>query len=406
MKYFTIITLVSSLFLTPSFGAKNFDNPIPFETWKKSFKIRAINQGVTQNTLNRAFANVKRNPDVIVSDRRQPEFSRTFGQYISYALSETRVSRAREMYKKHKPMLDSISTTYGVEPHYLVAFWGLETNFGRHTGDMDVISSLATLSHDLRRTDFFEKELILALKIIQNGHATRKTFLGSWAGAFGQTQFMPSTFTAYAIDADSDGKKDLWNSKLDIFSSSANFLNSVGWRRGEHWGGEVKISASNFDWQHSGHGVQKTLAEWSDLGVVDVNGNSLDTSFIGMAKLILPAGASGPKFLVYTNFSKILVWNRSNFYALSVGLLANKILNLPDMSWVPKKDEQSLSRKDLMVIQQLLQKEGFYTSVIDGVFGSGSKQALKEYQKSNNLIADGYADSMLLKYIKGINNAL
>ena len=310
------------------------------------------------------------------------------------------------MYKKHKPMLDSISTTYGVEPHYLVAFWGLETNFGRHTGDMDIISSLATLSHDLRRSDFFENELILALKIIQNGHATRENFIGSWAGAFGQTQFMPSTFTAYAIDADADGKKDLWNSKLDFFTSSANFLNSVGWRRGEHWGREVKISNSNFDWQLSGHNVPKTLAEWSDMDITDVNGRPLDTSFVGMARLILPAGANGPKFLVYTNFRKILMWNRSDFYALSVGLLANKLLNLPDMSWKPRKDEKSLSRTDFMIIQKFLKDKGFYTAEIDGVFGSGSRQALKVYQKSSGLMADGHADNTILKHIKGVNNVL
>ena len=402
MKRFAIITLASSLFLTPSFGAKDFDNPIPFDTWKKSFKNRAIDQGISQNTLNRAFANVTRNPKVITYDRRQPEFSRTFGQYIGSALSETRVSRAREMYKQHKPMLDNISAKYGVAPHYLVAFWGLETNFGRHTGKMDIIRSLATLSHDLRRSDFFEKELILALKIIQNGHAVRKTFLGSWAGAFGQTQFMPSTFTAYAVDGDGDGKKDLLNSKLDIFSSSANFLSRVGWRRGEHWGREVKISTSDFDWQQSGNKVKKTLTEWSDLGVTDIDGNTLDKSFNGKVRLVLPAGASGPKFLVYTNFRKILVWNRSDFYALGVGLLANKILNLPDMSWKPKKGEKSLSRKDFMSIQKFLHDKGFYTSAIDGVFGSGSRQALKSYQKSSGLITDGHADSQMLKHIKGV----
>ena len=401
MKRLSIIALSLNLVITPSFGAKDFDNPQPFTAWKKEFISRAIKQGVAQKTLNSAFSHITRNPKVIIYDRRQPEFSRTFGQYITSALSDTRVSRAKIMYKKHKPMLDKISSKYGIAPHYLVAFWGLETNFGRHTGKMDVIRSLATLSHDLRRSDFFEKELILALKIIQNGHASSKTFRGSWAGAFGQTQFMPSTFTAYAVDGDGDGKKDLWNSKLDIFSSSSNFLNRVGWKRGQNWGREVKIMNDNFNWQLSGHKVQKNLSEWHSLGVTDVNGNALDVNFDGKASLVIPAGAKGPKFLVYTNFRKILVWNRSDYYALAVGLLANKLVGVADMTWKPEKGEKALHRTDFMAIQTFLKKKGFYTSAIDGVFGSGSREALKQYQQSVGLLADGYADDNMLKHVKG-----
>ncbi len=350
MRLFTV-TLLLGLCVNVSYAKKDFDNLTPFDTWKQDFVSRAKSQGVRQKTLDEAFMHIRRNPKVIVYDRRQPEFSRTFGQYISSALSKTRVNRAKQEYIKNKTLLDNVAKKYGVSPHYLVAFWGLETNFGSYTGKMDIIRSLATLSHDLRRAGFFEKELILALKIIQDGHAKSSSFQGSWAGAFGQTQFMPSTFTAYAVDGDGDGKKDLWGSKLDIFSSSSNFLAKVGWKRSEDWGQEVKINNPNFSWNLSGHQVRKTLVEWKKIGVEGIDGKPLDVNINGKASLILPAGANGPKFLVYTNFRKILIWNRSDYYALAVGLLANKIIGVQDMTWKPRKGENLCYAKILWIFR-------------------------------------------------------
>ncbi|MFL2659857.1 MAG: lytic murein transglycosylase [Alphaproteobacteria bacterium] len=378
----------------------NFSNPISFEQWKKDFGKIAESKGVKKTILNKYFYKIESLPKVIVYDRRQPEFSRTFGQYITSALSETRRSRAKQMYKKHKFELDKIASKYGVQPRFIVAFWGLETNFGRHTGKMDIIRSLATLSHDLRRSEFFSNELILALKIIQYGHVDGNQFYGSWAGAFGQTQFMPSTFTAYAVDGDGDGVKDLWGSFDDIFSSSANFLNKVGWKKGETWGRQVKIINDDFDWSVTGHKTLKTLKQWSKLGVVKYDGSKLDTSFNGKASLIIPAGAKGPKFLVYNNFRRILNWNNSDFYALAVGLLSDDIIGGNGMNWVPPKNEKSISRNDYKFVQKVLKSYGYYNSKIDGVFASGSKHSLKLYQKKHNLPADGHLSNEVLKYIK------
>ena len=378
----------------------NFANPIPFEQWKTNFGKTALKKGVKKSTLDKHFYPVKRLPQVIVYDRRQPEFSRTFGQYITSALSETRRARAKAMYKKHKATLDKIAKKYGVQPRFLVSFWGLETNFGRHTGKMNIIPSLATLTHDLRRSEFFGNELILALKIIQDGHIKRNKFQGSWAGAFGQTQFMPSTFTAYAVDGDGDGVKDLWGSFNDIFASSSNFLKSVGWKRGETWGREVKINNPNFDWSITGHKTLKTLKQWSELGVTKYDGSPLDTSFEGVASIIIPDGAKGPKFLVYNNFRRILNWNRSDYYALAVGLLADDIIGIDGMAWIPPKNEKAISRDDYKFVQTILQKYGYYSSAIDGVFGSGSRASLKKYQKKHGLPADGHLSSEMLKFVK------
>ncbi|MGB1360499.1 MAG: lytic murein transglycosylase [Alphaproteobacteria bacterium] len=378
----------------------NFANPVSFEDWKIGFAKRAKAKGVSEATLQKSFYHIKRLPKVIVYDRRQPEFSRTFGQYITSALSQTRTKRARAMYKKHKKTLDKIAKKYGVQPRFLVAFWGLETNFGRHVGKMDIVRSLATLSHDLRRAKFFENELILALKIMQNGHIKGKTFYGSWAGAFGQTQFMPSTFTAYAVDGNGDGVKDLWGSFDDIFASSSNFLKSVGWKRDETWGRQVKINNDNFDWALTGHKTKKTLKQWADLGVVKYDGSNLDTSFKGKASIIIPAGANGPKFLVYNNFRRILNWNRSDFYALAVGLLADDIVGVDGMDWTPPKNEKAISRADFKFVQSVLKQHGFYNSAIDGVFGSGSRASLKLYQQKHNLPADGHLSNEMLKFVK------
>ena len=209
-----------------------------------------------------------------------------------------------------------------------------------------------------------------------------------------------STFTAYAVDGDDDGVKDLWGSFDDIFSSSANFLNKVGWKKGETWGRQVKIINDDFDWSVTGHKTLKTLKQWSKLGVVKYDSSKLDTSFNGKASLIIPAGAKGPKFLVYNNFRRILNWNNSDFYALAVGLLSDDIVGINGMNWVPPKNEKSISRNDYKFVQKVLKSYGYYNSKIDGVFASGSKHSLKLYQKKHNLPADGHLSNEVLKYIK------
>ncbi len=401
-----IIILLWVIFTLNNSFAQKFDNPKSFEQWKIEFTARALKQGITQTTLDRAFVGKTRNAKVIFYDRRQPEFTSTFQQYIRGALSETRIMRAKVNYKKNIDLLVNVYNKYSVQPRFLIAFWGLETNFGTNIGNLDVIRSLATLSHDLRRSGFFEKELILALKIIQDGHAQSSNFKGSWAGAFGQTQFMPSTFASYSVDGDGDGLKNLWESKSDIFSSSANFLNKVGWNGKQSWGVRVSVLPANFNWQLSGHKTRKTLGQWEKLGIRTADGKSLlaNSNYMGLASLLLPAGSKGPKFLVFNNFRKILNWNRSDNYALAVGLLADEIAGKQYKSLTTASGGRALNRDDYMKIQFFLKQQGFYHNGVDGVFGSKSKNALKKYQHSEGMIADGFADEKILKHIKERRN--
>ncbi len=295
-----------------------------FSLWVSSFKKEALRKGVSKKTLDKAFKGVKPIARIIELDRKQPEGKMSFAQYKKRVITKGRIKKGRKLYKKHKNLLDEIAYKYGVPAPYIVALWGIETSYGTNTGGFGVIESLATLAYDGRRGSFFRKELITALKIIDKKHITLDKMKGSWAGAMGQNQFMPSSFMAFAVDGNNDGKRDIWTSLPDVFSSTANYLKKSGWKEDERWGREVNLPP-NFSKRLIGKKSAKYLKEWDRLGLRTASGESIPVVPGMKAYVVAPDGLGGAAFLVYHNFDVIMKWNKSHYFALSVGILADKI---------------------------------------------------------------------------------
>jgi membrane-bound lytic murein transglycosylase B len=369
-----------------------------FSRWLEDLRQEARTKGISEATLHATLDNLQPIPRIIELDRRQPEFTQTFWGYLDARVTESRIERGRMLLELHAELLESIEKLYDVQPRFLVAFWGLETNFGDYLGSFPVIGSLATLAHDPRRSDFFRTELLAALSIIDAGHISASDMTGSWAGAMGQPQFMPSTFVRFAVDADGDGRRDIWYSLPDVFASAANFLSESGWQGDKTWGREVKLPPA-FNLELTGLEVEKTLAAWQILGVRKINGD--DLSKVKMkGSLILPAGHTGPAFLVYNNYRTILQWNRSDLYAIAVGHLADRISGKGPLAAARPASEQQLSRSQVEKIQELLAALGFDPGPVDGVIGSQTRQAIKEFQRTAKLPADGHPTPELLESLE------
>jgi membrane-bound lytic murein transglycosylase B len=368
-----------------------------FSSWLDELRQEARSKGISETTLHEALDSLEPIPRVIELDRKQPEFTQTFWRYLDTRVTQTRIERGRILLETHKELLDRIEMRYGVQPRFLVAFWGLETNFGDYLGSFSVIGSLATLAYDPRRSDFFRAELLAALAIIDEGNISAPNMLGSWAGAMGQTQFMPSTFVRFAVDADGDGRRDIWYSLPDVFASAANFLSESGWQGDKTWGREVRLP-SDFDLEMTGLEVEKSLAAWQILGVRKSNGEDLPRVNM-QGSVILPAGHNGPAFLVYNNFHTILRWNRSDLYAIAVGHLADRITGSPPLLAIRPDSEEPLSRDQAKKIQELLAAQGYDPGPVDGVIGSQTRRAIKEFQRTAKLPADGYPTPELLEIL-------
>ena len=295
-----------------------------FEDWRAALRTEALAKGITDNVFDTAFSGVQPIERVIELDRRQPEFTMTLETYLSKVVSGTRVKKARQKLAEHKQILAEVSEKFGVQPRFIVALWGIETNFGQHTGGFSVIAALATLAYDGRRSAYFRGELLNALKIIQDGHITAANMKGSWAGAMGQSQFMPSSFLNYAFDYDQDGKRDIWGTRKDVFASIANYLSSVGWRDDITWGREVALPKTLEGKELSDKKTVKRLSDWQQLGVRRLDGGDLPKRDL-KARLVVPDRGKGRAFLAYANYDNILKWNRSNFFAIAVGRLADQI---------------------------------------------------------------------------------
>lgn len=297
---------------------------------------KAKSEGIDEKVVENALGQANYLEKVIGYDRNQPESVQSFPNYFKKRVTSWRIDKGRQMYSKHRKFLAELTTNYGVPAHYLIAFWGLETNYGSYKGKMSTIDSLATLACDPRRSRFFTEELITAMKLMDREDLQKDALVGSWAGAMGHTQFMPSAYMNYAIDGDGDGKVNLWDSEQDALASAANFLQNLGWERGFRWGREVKLPA-DFDYGLTGRNQKHTLSYWKELGVTKVNGKAFSDSDI-KASVLIPAGHSGPSFIVYDNFKVIMRWNNSESYAIAVGHLADRILGygslvqpLPDL---------------------------------------------------------------------------
>ena len=291
--------------------------------WLEALKAEIIEKEIRVSTFEQALSNFKLIQRVIDLDRRQPEFTLTFDQYLKRVVPKQRVIRGRKKLTKHKMLLNEIGNKYGVQPRFIVALWGVETDFGRIDGGFPVIHALATLAIDGRRSKFFREQLITAIRILDQGHITLDKMRGSWAGAMGYFQFMPSSFVSFAIDYDNDGKRDIWQNKKDAFASAANYLSKSGWRNDQTWGREVRIPKA-FDTKLVGLKIRKNMSEWRNLGVLRVDGGALPKRNL-MGSIVMVNEPNSRVFLTYSNYQTILKWNRSNFFAVAVGTLAEKI---------------------------------------------------------------------------------
>lgn len=295
----------------------------PFAAWLEEVKVEALARGISESVVAEALDGIQPIPRVVELDRNQPEFTLSFKEYVAAVAPDHRIATGRKKLAQNRTLLNAVSRTYGVPPQMIVALWGIETDFGRLTGGFEVIPALATLAHDGRRSSFFRKELFNALKILDQGHIKPANMMGSWAGAMGQCQFMPSSFLNFAVDHDGDGRKDIWTTRADVFASAANLLAGGGWQRGWTWGRPVRLP-DVFDLGAEGLDRTKSLAEWQALGIRRTDGRDLPKANIE-ASLIMPDGPDGPVFLVYDNFRAILRWNRSDYFALTAGYLADRI---------------------------------------------------------------------------------
>ena len=358
-----------------------------FSSCTAALADRAKQEGVSQQIIDEIFPHLVHQDRVIELDRSQPEFVQTFPGYFSKRVTDWRTEKGKAMYAKHEKLLHKLSDKYGVPPHYLLAFWGLETNFGSYKGKMPVLDSLATLACDKRRSKYFTQEFLVAVKLMQREKLKKDNMVGSWAGAMGHTQFMPSAYTHYAIDGDGDGQINLWESEEDALSSAANFLASLGWERSFRWGREVKLP-EGFNYQETGYKNRKPLSEWHEQGVKKADGSPLGEGET-TAYVIVPAGHNGPAFIAYKNFRVIMRWNNSEFYAIAVGVLADRIAGASGIK-ATLHDLHAYNRKDIIALQSKLNDLGFDVGKPDGIIGPATREGIRNYQISNNMIADGF----------------
>jgi membrane-bound lytic murein transglycosylase B len=360
---------------------------------------RALAENLSKQVVENQLGAVRYVARVIELDRKQPEFTETFYNYLGRRVNDQRITRGRELLLTHRRLLNELTRQYGVPAQYIVAFWGLETNFGSYLGKMNVLDSLATLACDPRRSEFFTLELLEALHLVEAGVADHDTMLGSWAGAMGNMQFMPSAYRRFALDADGDGKADLWNSLPDAFTSAAHFLQNLGWQRDVRWGREILLPP-DFDYAQAGRDVRKSLKEWRKMGITDIRGNVLPALDLP-ASVIIPSGHTGPSFMVYHNFDVIMGWNRSEFYALSVGHLADRINGGGALRVAPVNTER-LDLETVKWVQSNLNQAGYDAGVEDGIFGTKTKRALRKYQQAQGWVADGFPSDEVLKQLKAL----
>jgi membrane-bound lytic murein transglycosylase B len=370
---------------------------LSFEEWRSLLRSDAIAAGIDADLFDRAFAGISLDPKVVAADSSQPEFTRPVWDYIDGAVSVTRVAQGRLLKAQHRPTLKAIRSTYAVDHEVLIAIWGLESNFGSNIGANNVIRSLATLAYNGRRQAFWRSQLLAALQILQAGDSTTQGLIGSWAGAMGQTQFMPTTFNQHAVDFDGDGRRDLWHSAPDALASAAHYLQASGWQNGQPWGFEVTLP-QGFDYALADPEVRRSLAQWRTLGINPVR--TVDANEQSQATLFLPAGHRGPAFLLLNNFRSILKYNNSTAYALAIGLLSDALDGNDGVQAAWPRNDRQLSRSERVELQELLSSKGYEPGPADGIIGANTRKAVRAFQQSLGLPADGYPSHELLLQLR------
>lgn len=368
-----------------------------FARWLANFRETARSAGIDDSTLHATLDGVRLRSRAVELDRAQPEFTRPLWDYVDAIISPQRIAQGQQKLTQFQAEADAASARYGVPASILVAVWGLESNYGSNYGDVPVFDALATLGFEGRREAWAKSELLSALRIVQRGDIDRERMVGSWAGAMGQTQFMPSSYLAYAVDADGDGRRDIWGSMADVLSSTAHFLARSGWRAEETWGTEVQLPAG-FDPSRADPQLRQPSAQWAEEGVRTMDGTPLPG--LADAAILQPAGARGPAFIVGSNYRAVLRYNNATSYALTVCLLAQRFGGGPGVQAPWPKDLRPPTRSETQAMQTALNQRGFDSGKPDGQMGPATRRALQQFQRSMALPADGYPTLELLKMLQ------
>jgi membrane-bound lytic murein transglycosylase B len=369
-----------------------------FKRWIIGFRNRAIAAGINPATFDRAFRNVSYDAKIIERDRNQSEFTKTIWDYLDSAASSTRIANGKAALAKHRKTLEAIEAKFGVDKEVVVAVWGLESAYGTFRGSTPIIGALATLSYDGRRGRFFESQLIAALRILQAGDTTAKNMTGSWAGAMGHTQFIPTSYLDYAVDFTGDGRRDIWSDDpTDALASTAAYLSRFGWQTGAPWGVEVKLP-KGFDYTSANRKITKSPAAWASLGVTALDGRPVRAP--GNGSILLPAGARGAAFMIFKNFSVIERYNTADAYVIGVGHLSDRIKGAGPIQAQWPREDRALTFSERQEMQRRLTAAGFNTQGIDGKIGPKTISAVRSFQRAQGLIPDGYASLNILKRLR------
>ncbi|WP_100410253.1 lytic murein transglycosylase [Acidovorax sp. 69] len=382
----------------PAADTGSADHTAGFIVWRTAFLDQALKAGIRPDTVRNVLASAQWQPRIIELDRAQPEFTRTPWAYLDSAVSTQRVAQGQAKLAEHAAPLQAASSRFGVPAAVITAIWGMESNYGSNFGSFRTVDALATLAYEGRRRSWAQTELLAALRIIDQGDIAADRMIGSWAGAMGHTQFLPSVFLAHAVDADGDGHRDIWGSVPDVAASTAAFLAGEGWRRGEMWGLEVRLPVG-FDYARTELTVRQSSQQWAAEGVQPMNGQPMPA--LDNTSILTPAGARGPAFLVGHNFRTLLRYNNAVTYALGVAQLAQQIEGGAPIAAAWPRDLPPLSREQVQALQTALNLRGFDTGTPDGVQGPATRAGLRRYQQSEGLVADGYATLELLDRLRG-----
>tara|TARA_B100001179_G_scaffold219588_1_gene193382 strand:- start:1220 stop:2500 length:1281 start_codon:yes stop_codon:yes gene_type:complete len=369
-----------------------------FARWIEGFRRRARAQGISDAVFARAFAGIQYDTDVIRRDRNQAEFTKAIWEYLDSAVSQTRINNGRAAMRQHARVLGEIEARYGVPASVVTAVWGLESAYGTFRGSNDIVESLATLAFDGRRGAFFEEQLIAALKILQNGDVAPRNMTGSWAGAMGHTQFIPTSYLDYAVDFRGDGRRDIWSDDpTDALASTAAYLARHGWVKGQPWGMEVRLP-QGFDYGQTGDGVKKSVAQWTRLGVRDAAGRQVPNH--GQASILIPGGARGAAFMTFKNFNVIERYNAADAYVIGVGHLSDRLMGGPAIQADWPRGDRALKLAERKELQQRLTRAGFSTGGVDGKIGPNTQKAVRAFQRSVGMVPDGYASLEVLRRLR------
>lgn len=371
---------------------------LSFEDWIQAFRARAMAKGISAPILDRAFEGVVYDAQVVRRDRNQSEFTKTIWEYLDSAASDARIRNGQAALKKYRSLLGEIEKKYSVDRQVVLAIWGLESAYGAFRGNDNTIQSLATLAYDPRRSDFFEDQLMEALAILQSGDVDADRMRGSWAGAMGHTQFMPTSYRDHAVDFTGDGKRDIWSDDpSDALASTAAYLAHFGWTKGQPWGVEIALPMG-FDYRLANRSITKRPGEWTKLGVLDMSGQPVQDH--GLASILLPAGGAGAAFLIFDNFEVIENYNTADAYVIGVGHLGDRILGGPRIQANWPRNDRALTYTERTEMQRLLTLSGFDTQGIDGKIGPRTINAVRAYQVANGLLPDGYPSLRLLDLLR------